>query len=255
MREEKEEQSKRRKRRKKRSKFGYYLYAIIVLFLTIANITLGTYLLTYVQGIEVYGAKYSNSMDVVEWVKDDPLTRNSIYAVLKHRFGKQQLPSYLESVKVSWGKPWELHVTVKEKEIIGCVLSGNSYVYFSKDGTVMLVESGKIEGVPVVEGVDTGSAALYEPLEFRDEKLFTYLVSVTEEVKKNKLEPDRIVWEEESMNLHFEQICVKLGKMNFDEKLIQLPPILAELVGKKGIVHLEHYNEMSSNISFEEVTE
>ena len=251
MREKMDEQPKKQKKRKKRSKFGYYLYAVIVLFLTIANVTLGTYLLTYVQGIKVYGTKYSNSAKIVEWIKQDPLTQNSIYAVAKHAFGKEAIPPYLQQVKVGWAKPWELKVTVQEKEIIGSVLSGNSYVYFAKDGTVMRVESGLIEGIPVVEGIDADKTALYEPLHFVNEKQFSYLVSVIEEVQKVNLKPDRIVWEEDSMNLYFEQICVKMGKLNYDEKVIQIPPILEKLTDEKGTVHLEHYNEMSTNISFE----
>ena len=69
------------------------------------------------------------------------------------------------------------------------------------------------------------------------------------------MEPDRLVWEDDSMNLYFGDICVKLGKLNFDEKLIQVPPILKEVEGKKGTFNLEHYNEMSSWISFEEEEE
>ena len=75
---------------------------------------------------------------------------------------------------------------------------------------------------------------------------------ISEEVRKEELAPDRLVWEDDSMNLYFGEICVQLGKLNFDEKLIQLPPILEKLEGKKGILHLEHYNEMSSSISFVE---
>ena len=57
------------------------------------------------------------------------------------------------------------------------------------------------------------------------------------------------------MNLYFGEICVQLGKMNFDEKLTQLPPILEKLEGKKVTLHLELYSELSNSISFEEVVE
>ena len=42
---------------------------------------------------------------------------------------------------------------------------------------------------------------LYKKLPVDEEKVFSYLVELTEEVKKNKLNPERIVWEENSMNL------------------------------------------------------
>jgi len=93
---------------------------------------------------------------------------------------------------------------------------------------------------------------LFEAIELKNEKLFSYIVSISEELKKNEVTPDRVVWEDDSMNLYFGEICVRLGKMNFDEKIVQVPPILEKLEGKQGVLHLEHYNEMSTSISFEE---
>ncbi len=76
-----EEREERRpsKRRKKKSKFGYYLYAVVVLILTVTNITLAILLLTHVQEIEVTGTRLSEKEAIVEWIKEDPLTNNSIY--------------------------------------------------------------------------------------------------------------------------------------------------------------------------------
>ena len=54
------------------------------------------------------------------------------------------------------------------------------------------------------------------------------------------------------MNLYFGDICVCLGKINFEEKLVELPPVLEALEGKKGKLHLEHFGEMSKNFSFVE---
>ena len=51
--------------RKKKRKFGYYLYAIVMLMLTIANITIATFLLTYVQKIKVTGTKYSTDSQII----------------------------------------------------------------------------------------------------------------------------------------------------------------------------------------------
>lgn len=244
-----------KKRRKKKKRFGYYLYAVTVFVLTLAIFVVATFLLTYVQNIKVTGVKYSREHQIVEWVKEDPYTFNSVYTVCKYKLGAYELPSYLEDVSVGFKSPWELHIKVQEKQVVGCILSDNSYVYFADDGTVLQKGSEIIDGIPVVEGLRVSNIVLYEKLKIKDEKVFSYVVNISEEVRKNNLEPDRLVWEEDSMNLYFGEICVKLGKLNFDEKLIQVPPILKEVEGKKGTFNLEHYNEMSSWISFEEEEE
>lgn len=238
--------------RKKKKKFGYYLYAFVMLILTIANITIATFLLTYVQKIKVTGTKFSTDTQIVNLVKEDPFTMNSIYTVLKYKLGSYEVPPYLEDMKVSFNMPWGLHVKVEEKQVAGGILTNNAYVYFAEDGTILSKGTEVLDEVAAVEGVKTKKTVLYEPIEMQNEKLLSYILSISEELKKNELFPDRVVWEEDSMNLYFEEICVQLGKLNFDEKIVQVPPILEKLEGKNGILHLEHYNEMSTSISFEE---
>ena len=238
--------------RKKKRKFGYYLYAIVMLMLTIANITIATFLLTYVQKIKVTGTKFSTDSQIVSLVKEDPFTVNSIYAVLKDKAGSYAIPQYLEDMKVSFDMPWGLQVKVKEKQVAAGILTNNAYVYFAEDGTILSKGTEVLDNVVVIEGAKTKKIVLYEIIELKDEKLFSYIISISEELKKNELTPERVVWEDDSMNLYFGEICVQLGKMNYDEKIVQVPPILEKLEGKQGVLHLEHYNEMSTSVSFEE---
>lgn len=241
--------------RKKKRKFGYYLYAIVMLMLTIANITIATFLLTYVQKIKVTGTKFSTDSQIVNLVKEDPFTVNSIYAVLKDKAGGYKIPPYLESMKVGFDMPWGLKVNVEEKQVVAGILMNNAYVYFAEDGTILSKGTEVLDDVAVIEGAKTKKVILYETIKLRDEKLFSYIISISEELKKNELTPERVVWEDDSMNLYFGEICVRLGKINFDEKVIQVPPILAKLDGKQGVLNLEHYNEMSTSISFDEIFE
>lgn len=241
-----------RKRRKRKSRFGYYLYAIVMLLLTMANIVVATFLLTFVQRIDISETTHVQKSQILQWFKEDPYTLNSIYAVGKHKMAPPETPAYLQSVKVGWSAPWAIKIDVQEKQIVGCIMFEETYVYFAEDGTVMLKGSQVLEGIPIIEGLNAEEAALYGTLTFEDKKVFSYVVNISEQIKKNELKPDRLVWEEDSMNLYFGEIRVCLGKLNFDEKLVELPPILERLEGKKGTLHLEHYSEMSKNISFEE---
>ena len=238
-------------RRKKKSKFGYYLYAVVILLLTITNITLATLLLTHVQSIEVSGTTYSRQSDIVSWVKEDPLTVNSIYTLIKFKTGSYKLPIYLEKVNVKLAAPWKVKVDVTEKEMIGCLVNNNSYIYFDEDGLVLQITTEYNNQVPVIEGLEVKNPKKFKKLQVDNEKVFDCFVSVTKEIEKNELTPDRLVWEESGMNLHFEKVCVKLGKSNFGLKVLHLTALLDELEGKDGILNLEHYTSDSNNISFE----
>ena len=240
-----------KKRRKKKSKFGYYLYAIVILVLTIVDITLATLLLTYVQGIHVTGTKINDKNEIVAWIEQDPLNKNSIYALCKFRFGKIKIPVYLEKVSVGLEAPWKLKVTVKEKEIESCILLKDNYVYFDAEGLVLRISDEYDGSVPLIEGVKVKQAKMREKMKVENEKIFQYIVKANEEMRSYSINPDRIVWEDESMNLYFEEVLVRLGKSNYDDKIKELPPILEKLKEQKGILHMEHYTSESTNISFE----
>lgn len=240
-----------KKKRKKKSRFGYYLYAFVTFILAIAIILVSLFVLTFVQELEIQGTEYMSEQEIREEITKDPYTMNSVYTMWKYKQGGFTFPTIVENVTIKLKAPWEVIVTVNEKDIVGCVLINGSYVYFSEDQTVITKSSTMIEGIPVVEGLEVSEVKVREPLMIENEKVFKYIVNVSNEIRENNLQPDRIVWEDDSMNLQFEGICVKLGKSNFDVKLVQVPPILEKLEGQTGTLHLEHYSDVSTNISFE----
>lgn len=249
------EERPRRKRKKRKSKIGYYLYAVVVLMLAAAIIVVSTLILFHVQKIEVKGTTYSEKNDVLRWVREDPYTSNALYALWKFKWGSYEIPPYLKEVDVGLLAPWALKVTVEEKKMIGCIVTDSEYTYFDQEGLVLLKTYEMLEGIPVIEGLEAGVAEQYKKLVVEDDKVFSYIVELTEEIKKNELKTDRAVWEDNSMNLYFGNVCVRLGRSRFDEKVVQLSPILEKLEGKTGVLDMEYYNEASSNISFkEEVT-
>lgn len=250
-----ETEGRPKRRRRKKSRFGYYLYAVVILLLTITNITLAVLLLTHVQRIEVSGTEVSDEKEITEWIQEDPLTVNSLYTIWKFQRGSYELPVYLKEIKVGLSAPWALNVEVVEKEEIGCVIADNSYVYFDEEGLVLQRSLELMEGIPLIEGLQVKNVEQYEKLQVDNEKVFSYIVNITEGIEKQKLSPERIVWEDDSMNLYFGEVCVQLGKTDFEEKLMELPPILEKLEGKKGVLRMEYYSETNDSISFEEAVE
>lgn len=249
----KDTERKRRTQRKKKSKVAYYAYAVTILVLTIANLGIGMWLLTYVQKIEVKGNRIGEKNEIISWLKEDPMTVNSIYTFFKFKGESYQLPIYMESVDVQLKAPWKVQVTVKEKQPIACVQEERAFVYFDKDGLVLKKSTEREKNIPLIEGVEVNNTGQFQYLHTNGEKTFPCIVSVTEELMKRNIQPDRILWDEEGMNLYFGHIRIQLGTSKFDEKISEVPPVLKNLEGKKGIVHMEHYTK-GGIIPFEENT-
>lgn len=247
------------RKKKKRKGFGYYFYAVVVLLLTIANITLAILLLTHVQETEVKGNNYSEKSDIIEWFEEDTLTRNSLYSFWKIKYGSYELPIYLEDIQLSFRAPWKIRLTVTEKEILAGMQYGDEYIYFDKEGLVMTTSTEALDGIYLIEGLvivhnsEEAEIKQFERLQMLDEDIYTIIEKILTALDTVELVPDRIVWEDSSMNLYFGEVCVQLGKTNFSEKLTQLPPILEkeEIQGKAGILHMENYSKTGDSISFE----
>ena len=245
------ETEERKPKKRKKRKFGYYLYAVVILILTVVNITFAAWLLTYVQNIYVKGNQHSTQKEIVNWVKEDAMTVNSLYTLWKFKTGSYRLPIYLEDVDVRLTAPWAVEITVKEKEILGCISEGTAFTYFDEEGLVLQKTTQYEEAIPLIEGIEVENTGQFSYMKVKEKKLFSYLTSILEEIEQQELSPDRIVWGEDGFSLYFENVRVSLGKTNFSEKMAQLPLVLGKLEGEDGTLHLEHYSSENKRFSFE----
>ena len=236
-----------RRRRKKKS---HRLYALIVIILGIAIIAMTVILLFYVQKIEIKGNEYTEDEVILESVEKDRLSVNSLYLLIKYRYMDYEMPKSLNSMKLGLKNPWTVRITVQEKAITGCFLEGENYVYFDKEGTVVLKKKELAEGVPYIEGVEIGETKLYKKMKVKDEKLFQAILNVVQEVKQFELTPDQILCTESGIELHFGTIRVLLGFDITTKKVAQILPILGKLEGRSGTLHLEHFEDETNTIPF-----
>lgn len=234
-----------------KKKKGHKVYALVVILLGLIIIAMTVLLLFYVQKIEVEGNEYTSSQEIVEMVETDPYAVNTLYLLIKYRFMDYEVPGSLESMSVGMKNPWTVKIKVKEKQILGYVFDNESYVYFDKEGTVVLKGRERKEGIPCIEGIDISNAVLYEPLGSGDKDLFDAILGVTREVDKYQLQPDRIVCRDGGILLYFGQVCVSLGTEITTEKMAQISPILKEIGESTGTLHLEHYQDESDAITFD----
>lgn len=229
--------------------------SLLKMFLTTIAVIVIFFLLFYVRKIEVTGCEYTNQKEITRWYAADKLSFNSVAYLMKYKLGKVEFPSYLDDAKMEMKNPWTLRVKIKEKPIVAYTLVGTENVYFDKDGLVVLKKNDIIEKVPCIEGLDIKKATLYERLDVGDKDVFKAVQSVTEGLRDNDLLPDRIVWSDSEIMLYFGNICVQLGSSNFLDKIGQIKPVLDRLNGQEGILHLEHYGQGTSVISFEKPAE
>jgi len=217
-----------------------------------AVLLVGVLLLFNIQEIEVSGNQYLTDQEVAEWVQKDKYATNALYLLMKFKFGDPELHPNIETAEVKLKNPWTVSVRVYEKKMVGFIFDGNNMVYFDREGNVLEISMEFRDGVPLIEGLTVSEAELYQLLPVVDEKTFDVILEATRMIEKYELSADRIVCIDSEVYLYFGSICVRVGVENLENRIIQISPILEKLEGKKGLLHLENYQDSNSVISFEE---
>ena len=237
--------------KKKTKRKSHRLYAFVVLLLAAAILVLSVLVLFYVQQIKVEGNEYCTDQQIVDTVRSDKYSINTLYIAGKYAIGKGKSLPCLESIHVSLSAPWTLKVTVREKPIVGYLENKDNYAYFDKEGLVVSMSPTLIEGLPCIEGVSMKDIKLYSRLETDDSKIFEEILETSQEAVKQKISADRIVCRGDEIYLDIGKIYVNLGNQVSSDQIAQIPPILEKLGGQEGTLHLENYSESSDTITFD----
>lgn len=244
-----QERARKGKRQRKKT---HRVYAFFVLLLGAAIIAGLTFVIFYVQKIEVRGNEYVTEQEIVKAVQSDRYSVNTLYILGKYAMGKGEIPPCLERMRVGMKAPWIVKVDVKEKPIVGYIQNDGKYAYFDKEGLVVLESPVLLEGLPYIEGIEVEKIKLYQPLTSDDTQIFEQLLETSKELKKYELTVDRIVCEQNEICLYSGRVRICIGSTVSSKKIAQIRPILEKLGDREGTLHLENYSEMNKSVTFEE---
>lgn len=251
-RENREVRGERGNQRKRQKKKSHKVYAFFVLLLGCIIIGVTIFLLFYVQRITVSGNEYTTEKEIIETIRSDRFSVNTLYILGKYALGKGEMLPCMDQMKIRMETPWSLRVIVKEKPIVGYIQNGENYYYFDKEGMVVFESSALTEGIPNVEGINVGKVKLYQYLKSDDTRIFEQILETSKEVAKYGLASAKIICEGDEVCLDIGSIRVCLGKSVSAEQIAQIPPILNKLGDRAGILHLENYSETAGTITFED---
>lgn len=184
-----------------------------------------------VRTIEVEGNEYYGDNSIATWIQNDKFAENSLYVLLKYNLTQPDVPSAVESMKVSLKNPWTLAVKVTEKTMLGYVDYDEAFLYFDREGIASLRTKEAMEGVPYVEGLkfDASKVVIGETLPVEDDSIFEKIMETSRYLDEEELTPDRLVCTDSGITLYFGNVEVLLGNSGFEERIAQIGPILEKL--------------------------
>ena len=202
-----------------------------------------------IETITVSGCVFYTEEELADYIFEDPVEKNYLYAWLNYRFGKRKEIPFLSGYTMEFSGIHEVHLTVYEKNIIGYVDYMGSHMYFDKDGTIVESSNEVWEGVPQITGLNFQYIVLYKPLPVENETAFTQILNLTQMIRKYNIPVDKIYFDSRFDATLY--IGVLLGdKSDMEDKMAELTGMLKELNNLSGTLHLEKYDRTAMNPAY-----
>lgn len=176
------------------------------------------------------------------------MTMTPIFAI-SDRIEQKEIP-FIETYEIFYVNEHTARVIVHEKRITGCVLIMGRYMYFDKDGIVVESSIERIEGIPMVTGLEFKEIALYKKLQIQKQGLYNTILQLTRLIEKNGIFVQEISFDSNyEVTLFCDGIVVELGKKeNYDETLNALQGILQNVQARTGSLDMRNYSKDNEDV-------
>ena len=236
----------------KRRKWSIIL--IFVMILIAAALWAGNYVLSkyHVENVYVDGNLHYSDDEIKEMIMGGVLGDNSLYLSYKYKNWEAKNIPFIDAVTVENLSPETIKITVYEKALAGYIKYLDAFMYFDKDGYLIENSSVRTAGIPQITGLSFSYAVLGQPLPVEDERVFGDILTITKLLKKYEISADKIQFENGNVTLHFGDVKIALGneRSRLEDKIMNLPKFLDDLKGRKGVLHMETYNDTRGNYVF-----
>ena len=220
------------------------LLAGIIFFFTYYN----------VDEVKVMGSSHYSEKQIKKMVLRGPMASNSILAPILYTQKNTKDVPFVEGYSVTRLNRHTICVSVKEKDIVGCIPYLDSYIYFDRTGKFVESSTVRNEKIPFFDGIKVKHVIYNEELPIKDKTVMNTAVALSTIFQKNDKIPDHIEFGDDGqISLLYGNITVKLGKDEYlEDKMTRVLAILPLISDKKGTLHVENVNDSSKMITLEQ---
>ena len=210
-----------------------------------------------VDEVQVMGSSHYSEKQIKKMVLRGPMASNSVLAPLIYTKKNTKDVPFVEGYTVTRLNRHTVCVSVKEKDIVGCIPYLDSYIYFDRNGTFIESSTERNEKIPFFDGIKVKHVIYNEELPIKDKMIMNTAVALSTIFQKNDKIPDHIEFSDDGqISLLYGDITVKLGKDEYlEDKMTRVLAILPLISDKKGILHAENVNDNSKMITLEQETD
>ncbi len=221
--------------------------------LVIAIVVVFCLIFFHVRKISVEGSTFYSEEEVGEMFQKNFLEKNLLSFWLLDKLSLTPDLPFVREYEVSYPAPSQIHIKLYEKTIVAGIVYANQYIYFDKDGMVLMSSDQAVDKIPLFESKSLTTFTIYEKIQMEDEELLKQIINLANLFQHYDVTWDKVEFtDDREAVLYSGDIKVTLGKTeNYDERISALSSILEQMIkaGKKGEFDLSNY-EVKGTVIF-----
>ncbi len=208
----------------------------LIIILAIVIIVAIFLFVTQLKDITIEGNNHYSNEEIINLTRTKEIDRNTLLFYLGHRFVENKEIPFIEKIDITLTDKNSVHLQVYEKIITGTVEYMESYMYFDREGIIAETSSERIEGIPLVKGLEFSKLILNAPIEVDRPGIFQTILNLTQLIHGNEIKVDTIYFTHDlEVILYSDNVRVLLGRRDsYDEQIAQLPNLFASLETQKA---------------------
>lgn len=194
-----------------------------------------------VTNVEVMGSTHYSEAEVREMILQGPFAYNSVLSpIFCSTDDAGDLP-FVEGFRVKQVNHNTILITIREKQVVGCVPYLDNYVYFDRNGIFLESSKTRDEKIPFFDGLKLDYVIKNKKIPIKESAVLNTAVALSTIFQKNDMIPDHIQFDTKNrISLVYGGITVSLGEDQYlENKMASVFAILPLLSGQKGILYAE----------------
>lgn len=238
------------KRRQRRRRKRYKL--LLILLGVLLALVLSVLFLFRVKNLRIEGNDRVTEEEIKTLIKWDDCQGNTLLLWLLNRKVDVSSNDLLSGITVSIRDPQTVQVQVTEEYLVGCVQIGEQYFYVNADGMVIVSQTGRMDDVPLFEGLAVSRAEAGSSLETDSAAVLDDMLHIAQCLREYEVTAETIAMEDDgTYRILSGDIKILLGQdIYMEEKISELKDLMPELEGLAGTLHLEDYDSTKDSIIF-----
>lgn len=199
-----------------------------------------------IKTVNIVGNNICTEEEIKDHYLSGPMGNNKLIILLKDKFDCFGDIPFIRDEDISFNGNSEVTIQVYEKTLVACFYYMGEYIYFDKDGMILVADKERKENIPCIEGISFTNFTLNEKIQITEAGQIDAILNISELISHYNLYVEKVMFGNQGdVTLYCGNIRVLLGKQDlYDQQIASVTDVIKQANEKNmsGSIDLRKYS-------------